>query len=420
MAENNDEIHIQRCLKLIVDQLNWGDPSEWTNYDFSKLSDLVHQRTQVRLSVTTLKRMWGRLKYESAPALTTLNALAQFAGFVDWREFCRDTPAVTSPQVTSSPPPKTQQKFNSRWMIAAMVLIVPVAWFMISFTKKPSVDPDQFSFAANKMIAEGVPNSVVFSYDATAAATDSVYIVQTWDIRRKTLVSATGHEHSAIYYYPGFFRTKLIVDGVVARTHDLFVTSDGWLGLIEQDPIPIYLKKDEFTFSDRIEVNEQLLSSYNLSLQPEPPSLRFFNQRDLGDITNDNFQFETKLKTDFKDGAGACQFVQVLIQCKDDIIIIPLATKACVGDMFLAFCGTYVESKAADLSRFGCDLTEWTHLRVESVNKHVTIFVNDAKAYELDFPHDPTGIVGVQYRFAGTGAIKDTWFRNGSGEFIPM
>jgi hypothetical protein len=151
-----------------------------------------------------------------------------------------------------------------------------------------------------------------------------------------------------------------------------------------------------------------------LSLHPKAPKIRLFNQRDLGSLRNDNFTFETKLKNPFSGGTNACQFVQVLVQCKDDIMIIPLAAKTCTGDLNLWAYGVGATSKEADLSRFGADLNEWTTLRVESRHQQMTFFVNGVQAYSLRFPHEPTGIVGVQYRFYGVGAVKDTWFRDSS------
>ncbi|MEO5564559.1 MAG: hypothetical protein ABIR18_14025, partial [Chitinophagaceae bacterium] len=81
------------------------------------------------------------------------------------------------------------------------------------------------------------------------------------------------------------------------------------------------------------------------------------------------------------------------------------------GDLKLYFCGALAESKSADLSGFGCDLTQWTSLRVETVNKTATIYVNNVKAYTVTFPNTPTGIVGVQYRFNGAAAVKETRFK---------
>jgi hypothetical protein len=420
--KNNTELHIKRCLRMIEERLQWGASDNWANYDFTKLSDEVHNRTQVRLSVTTLKRVWGRLKYDSAPTLTTLNALAQFAGSSDWRHFCREDNSIADAgihQVATSEIPSIAGRPRSYWPLLAVPAVAIIALVILQAKERSGVDHDRFQFKADKMVTDGVPNSVVFHYDATAAETDSVFIVQTWDIRRKKVVDRTNHEHSAIYYYPGFFNTKLIVGTEIVKTHELWITSNGWLGLVEQEPVPLYFKRDEYVFADRVEVSEQLLSKYNLTLNPSPPKVRFFNQQNLGDIMNDNFAFETKVKAPFDEGAGACQLVQVLIQCKNDIIAIPLGAKGCVGQMELYFCGAHFPSTDANLSGFGRDLNEWTHLRVESVEKDVAIFVDGEKVYSFTFPNRPTGVVGVQYRFNGLGAVKDTWFES-NGNVVPL
>ncbi|MEJ7643870.1 MAG: hypothetical protein WKF87_04710 [Chryseolinea sp.] len=412
MIRSEKENHIARCLQIIEDKLGWGKAEDWSNYDFSKLSEEVLNKTQVRLSVTTLKRIWGKLKYDNAPALTTLNAVAMFAGYSDWRTYCNEqvlpgTDAVIEKQTPEEIKPLVR-KINRYYLLMLLPLIAAALSMLVK--TKPKIDPDKFEFWADKMVVEGVPNSVVFHYDAKAATSDSVFIVQTWDSRRKKKVSKLNHEHTAMYYYPGYFRTRLIVDDEVVKRHDLWITSDGWLCLQEEEPIPLYFKKDDFTKSDRIEIDKETLAKYNLSLFPLPPKIRFFNQRDMGDMMSDNFVFETKLKNEFREGTGVCQFVQVLIQCKNDIIIIPLSAKTCIGEMQLSFCGTQVASEDADLSGFGCDLNEWTTLRVETVNKKATIFVNGRIAYSLEFPNDPSGVVGAQYRFNGMGAVKDTWF----------
>ncbi|AEW02375.1 hypothetical protein A4D02_00040 [Niastella koreensis] len=411
MDNNSDQYYLSRALEQIETLFNRGASDNWTTYDFEKLSDAIFDRTQVRLSVTTLKRIWGKLKYDSAPTLTTLNTLAQFAGFVDWRDFKQneDRP-VPGPETNTVNPTRSQRNVKrlSITLAGALVLIAGVYFlFLAARHKQRQYDPGQFEFTTNKMISEGVPNSVIFHYTAKVKP-DSLFIVQTWDIRRKTLVSADKHNHSAIYYYPGFFRTKLIADGQVMKKHDVWITSKGWLCLLEKEPIPVYFKKELCEKNGIVEVNDSLLTPYRSA--STDAKVRFFNQRDLGDLMNDNFTFETMVKNDFDDGSNACHYAQVLIQCKDDIIIIPLAAKSCVGNLNFYFCGAGAESKFADLSGFGCDLTQWTRLRVETVNKMATIYVNNKKAYTVKFPNDPTGIVGVQYRFNGAAAVKETRF----------
>lgn len=411
MENNSEQYYLDGLLDKIALLFGRGASDQWTTYDFEKLAEAIVDRTQVRLSVTTLKRIWGRLKYDSAPTLTTLNTLAQFAGYIDWVDFKQKEIRPGEPvaaTVKARPGKKT-----SYWVVGfvgSLVLIIGVyLLFLSARQKQPHYDEGQFEFSANKMISEGVPNSVIFHYTARVKP-DSLFIVQTWDMSRKQLVSADQHDHSAIYYYPGYFKTKLIADNQVVKTHDLWITSGGWLCLLEDEPIPVYLKKEQYLQHDIVEVSEVMLAPHRKS---SAQRLRIFNQGGMGDLMSDNFTFETTMKNDFDDGTNACHKAQVLIQCKNDIIMIPLAATPCVGDLSLYFCGVGAESKTADLSGFGCDLTQWTALRVEVINKVATIYINNKKAYTLAFPNKPTGIVGVQYRFNGAASVKDTRFKWG-------
>jgi cytochrome b561 len=421
MTKNGEEIHVAHCLQLIETRLGWGKMEAWTNYDFEKLSDVIHESTGVQLSVTTLKRIWGRLKYENAPTLTTLNALAQFAGYADWRTLKQQSASIVI-DVPESAEAKIQnlgtwKKWTKVSNLYWLLLFIPFLGYVIAPEFKP--DPEDFEFSANKIVTEGVPNSVVFHYNAEAASTDSVFITQSWDISKKKRVPKNGKEHSSLYYYPGFFKAQLLIDNYPVKTHNLWITSNGWLCLAEGNPQPLYFKKEEYMKDSIVQVNEDLLKAYYISLHPNPPRLRFFNERDLGDIMSDNFSFETTVKNDFNAGANACQRVEVYIQCKNDIIIIPLIAKTCIGDIYLSFCGTGATSQYSDLSKFGADLSQWTKLRVVTVNKRAVIYVNGIEAYSLTFPNKPAGIVGVQYRLNGVGAVKDTKFES-KGRLIQM
>jgi hypothetical protein len=87
----------------------------------------------------------------------------------------------------------------------------------------------------------------------------------------------------------------------------------------------------------------------------------------------------------------------------------------CVGVANLYIPGKEFQSKFADLSGFGADLSDWTFLKVFCKNKEMNIFVNSKLAFKDTFTNSATDIVGVQYRFNGVGAIKDTWFKGPDG-----
>jgi hypothetical protein len=134
----------------------------------------------------------------------------------------------------------------------------------------------------------------------------------------------------------------------------------------------------------------------------------------MGGLSDADFSFETTLSNGFNQGSGVCQYVEVLIQCKNDVFIIPLAARACIGAINLWTPGKGISSQEADLSGFGCDLTQWCTLKVVSSNRQVSFFVNGHQAASLSFPHEPSDIVGVQYRFTGTCAVRNAQFTSGN------
>src|SRR5579864_1019892 len=87
MLTASEEQLKENCKRLIEEKLGWGGSYQWTNQDFDLLSEKIYEVTGVTLSQTTLKRIWGKVKYDSAPTVTTLNTLAKFIGFENWRDF---------------------------------------------------------------------------------------------------------------------------------------------------------------------------------------------------------------------------------------------------------------------------------------------------------------------------------------------
>ena len=83
----SDELLIEKTKQLFGENTGWGDSDEWTNQDFVNLSEKIQERTGVALSHVTLKRVWGKIKYNSLPNTHTLDTLVQFLGYENWRAF---------------------------------------------------------------------------------------------------------------------------------------------------------------------------------------------------------------------------------------------------------------------------------------------------------------------------------------------
>ena len=82
-----DQCLIRQLKRLYEEKTGWGDSDLWDNQDFLELSEMIFDQTGIALSHVTLKRIWGRVRYESLPRTNTLNTIVKFLGYWNWREF---------------------------------------------------------------------------------------------------------------------------------------------------------------------------------------------------------------------------------------------------------------------------------------------------------------------------------------------
>ncbi len=409
MEFETDDIALEKCKTKIEDDLGWGDSSQWHTHDYETLSNRIHEKTGVTLSVATLKRLWGKVRYDSKPTPTTLNTLAQYLGYENWRSF-RVTEEANRVKVLKQEPVK--KKKRSLWWALLLVPFIALA-FLFMPKSKTEYDPSLFSFTSKKVIDIGVPNTVVFDYDATAASPDdSIFVQQSWDKRLSRQVRQDQRQHTSIYYIPGFFEAKLVVNGQIVKEHNLLIKTDGWLPLVEQPGTPIYFKAEDVIQDGIMQLPLSTLESSNIELQPVPPWTDYYIVRDFGQLMSDDIVFETSLKNDYVSGSNPCQYVEIRLQFEGPAVIIPLSTMGCVSTIGIAD----TDGTQRDLSAFGCDFSDWVNVRCVVKDKIAEIFVNGSSAIKLKVTGGRAKMVEVGYRFKGTGSVDFVKLSNNKGE----
>src|SRR6187402_2246210 len=219
MTMNHDTEYLQLCIRLIEQKLNWRPAEEWRNYEFTELSEKILDATGVNLSATTLKRIFGKLKYESLPSSATLNALAAFLGYASWMDFKSKQPC--NKQVVEKKE-TTRKRFFLKHKIwpmtaAAAVIIVILAFTFLSGKSVQPLKNEKEIVFTSKPLANGLPNSVVFNIDLKGNKPDKTVIQQSWDSTRTVTLQPGQKEATGIYYLPSYFRAKLILDGRIIK-----------------------------------------------------------------------------------------------------------------------------------------------------------------------------------------------------------
>lgn len=474
-----DEILIRQIKRLYEDKTGWGDSEQWSNQDFLQLSEMIRDQTGVTISHVTLKRIWGKVRYESLPNTHTLNTLVQFVGYDSWRDFsvrnaalhshtppsaighpgsaaestnghpgsaadpANDQAPSTSSAATNGHPSSTatpstagypaanghptptavngtsahSNKTPGRllrkitWILIPLVVILGVLLYLHG--QQPAPLSQDYTFTSKKVVTTGVPNSVVFDYDASRAPTDSVVIQQSWDTTRRVKVPKNGRQYTSVYYYPDFFHATLQVQGKVVKTHNLLIETNGWVPIVHHEPVPVYFTTQDVMRVGKMSLPIDKIKEKNISMQPTPPSVWFCNVRDFGEIYSDHFTFETSLKNDYSEGSAICQLTKIYILCQGTAIWVPLCSKGCISDLDLYFTYFYTSGKHDDLSAFGVDFSKYVKLRIESDSGHANIFVNDHLAYTVPRHILHSKIIGIDFNFQGTGSVDYVSLTNG-------
>ncbi|MBZ4188670.1 hypothetical protein [Niabella beijingensis] len=402
MDENTD--YLLKCREAVEKKLAWGDPSGWQNQDFENLSEQLFNETGVVLSTSTLKRVWGKVQYNSKPNLSTLDALARFIGHANWRAF---TAAQPPAEVVDAPKRKKRAAGkNAVWFLLIATGALLIGFALIKKTsKKLSYGTIRFS---SKPVTRGVPNTVIFEYDARQSNADSVFIQQSWDPRRRFRVDKDHNQYNSTYYLPGYYRAKLVLNDSIVKEHDVFIESNGWMGAIDQEPVPLYLGERIFKTPGQMGVTENDLKELHIDYIKTAPKVILTNvNRDIN-LNSTDFSLRLEVQNTCNNTNNAvCRKTAVTLLGTEGAIMIPLARIGCVGELNLLLGPQqFIRGTTTDLSAFGVPFNEPVTLGCISRQGTIKILINDKPVFEAPFK-DPIGkIAGVRVSFEGTGFIR--------------
>ncbi|MDJ1486422.1 hypothetical protein QNI16_38450 [Cytophagaceae bacterium YF14B1] len=368
----------------------------------------MFEKTGQLLSTSTLKRIWGKIKYNSRPNINTLDALARFIDYPHWRAFEN---ATLSDKVPVDGNAIEIKKTNSIYPIAAFYVLVALSSFvLLAFIlykkKQPPLKFENLVFKS-KLVTQDLPNTVVFEYDASQSNADSIFIQQSWDRKLRQRVNKMGKVFTTTYYVPGYYKAKLIFNDSIVKEHEVFIETSGWKGILDLKPAPGYLNNEAIVKEDALGFTQQQIGSY-YSADKEPALFVLANvNKSFTSIDSNQYELKMQLQNTYqKAGLDVCQKTFVSILGSSSFIMIPLSKKGCVGDVTLIMGDKKLSGKTNNLENFGVDFTKKVKLRCELDNKVFKIFIDDALAYTSPDP-EIGKLVGVKVAFTGAGLISD-------------
>lgn len=418
--EHSEKEYITRCKRLIEEKFHFGNGNgEMRQRDFEYLADNIEEKSGITLSLSTLKRLWKN-DYDKTPHPSTLQALVSILGYKDWHEFkLRNT---NFPETPVAPPNQTRKmKFNP-WVLAPIVLVVAVVFWLIAFRSKPPqkgpIIKGPVTLTGNKTVSQGVPNTVIFNYDLSNVEADSFFFQQSWNPGERVRIDPNEHVYTNIYMIPGFHRAKLIANDSIVKRFFVHITTDGWFPMArnrEDNSKPLYLKKQDATGDSVLYYSPEEISAAGIDTDKDYIT-SYFNVRPF-EVDSDNFLLDTRVKWDKQENM-ACPAIELTIMTVEHIYMLRLIGKGCEREAYIKMGEATHGGENHDLSAFGRDLSQWQNLKIKVENKQATIFLDDKPVYSLGYKKDFGKLTGLVYHFSGTGAIDYVRLSNGNNELI--
>ena len=418
---HSEKEYITLCKRLIEEKFQFENGTgSLRQRDLEYLADTIEESSGIKLSLSTLKRIWKK-DYEQMPHPSTLDALASLLEYKNWQDFKLS-------QIPSEVSVAMQQKKSKRiftpWTIVPVVISVVVLSWLIAFSsgkqdKPKPVIKGPVSFTGNKTVSQGVPNTVIFNYDVSNVEADSFFFQQAWNNMEKVKIDPKGHSHSNIYYYPGFHKAKLIANDSIINRFRVHITTDGWLPLIRytsaQDNMPVYIKKNKPVTDSVLHISRDDLIASDVNVDKNFV-LSYYNVREFENTYSDNFSIDTRIIYD--SSTTACPGFQLVVMCEEHIFYAGVMKKGCERDLAIKMGEVALDGISTDLSVFGRDVYKWQRLQIQVENKKAVIYLDGQNVYTINFKNDFGKIVGLVYHFLGTGAVDYVRLTNGENKLV--
>lgn len=401
-------------------------PTEkWSGRDFQEIADDIYKKTSVKLSINTIKRVLGIIRYEGNPALSTRNTLVQYLGYKDWDDYLQTNFGLSlSEQENNKKSQHAQVKKNvfksiRILSIAAIIISLIIILIHTNRSKKPSnsntalITIDTTLIQLHVSPTEGtVPFPFMVSYSKDSRINDSLILHA--DNQESYPLLRDSMEFLFTYLYPGKYNINIQYQNQIIKQKRVKAFTKEWMGMVYREPntiytYDIYKEKDVLSFPDSIiKELERDNQRYYIS----------FNHFDEFGISGDNL----RIKTRYRNIGGAFPVATgnmfINLFCNKGTIKNGFINKGMVRYLQPIYAEHKLSFQTHDLHHFEKEDQEWIDAEIITNNQRIKIFRSDSLVFAIDYQKPLGTLYGIQYFFVGNGIVDYISIWNGQDSLL--
>jgi hypothetical protein len=404
---------LRKCFEMIMSRNpQFGDVANWGEPHFKKLSDDILSKSGILISITTLKRCFGKRKYSDNynPQLETKNAFAIYLGYENWNAFLNSTskPGSTISNETIDNSPTRRSPLKYTYIVLACLIIIATigAFFWIKEKSKPLATLYISTHSGVPPLNVGIHFRLPELNKKDSFFLDngdrSIYLLQPGDTFK-----------SYPYLVCGYYHIRLLKGRTELATEGVSIKSDGWvkgLSVLREEFIPIHEKQPDDDGSLPFVTENKVKELFD---HHERFWLRYRNIRDFN-VDGDNFCASVEVINNIKTGGQPYYDIIMKIYGEHKDIEVFFIDKGISFWSINRFSEILLNGATSDLSAFVRNLSDWHNVKIKVSQKNAKVYFDNDSVYSIHY-NQPLGLIkGLEVSFRGTGNFKNYQLKDGS------
>jgi len=430
--QNKDSFDLlDTCCRLIAEKFGNPEIAGWANGDYIRLSSILSRQTDIQLSPSTLKRIFGKLKTTDRyyPQRATRDALAVYAGYKNWDDFAAAQPAIQDkssepvvtavadhPVVLTPDRATTARKKWLQWMIVLVCMGI-VALVYLLYRKGDNTSVANANHYAQLVCQnpEGEnPHSARFIVSLPKRhpeAADS-FLINFGDGEPQQKVAA-GQLISHYYEVPGRYYARLLYRGQAIDTVPVFLKTQGWTATarMERDTTRVY-PVEESKITDGLSLSVDAATLFYSGIDTNHTFYVDFVNTSPWGIDGDNFELTAHVKTSMPRAGVRCSQVYTCLFGKRSYHSFMIMKPGCEKWIAIQLSDWQQAGEFADLRALTADLSKGAVIKLRVQQKKAALFINDKKIYQAVYRQPLGQLFGLNISFSGIGAVYNAGIKD--------
>jgi|GEM_PF-5654868 len=397
----------------------------WRYSQYKELSDEISKSSGIRISHTTLIRIFKKQNAQNIPQLSTLKALVLYLGYESWESFLQSTENKTR-NLSQAP----KRKVKGYYLFISLLFIVIVSITSLIFTKSTEKQNEVYLELTNDSL--NFPQVLTFKYKVPSDGFSLNIIPKSflpYTTSKKLGKIPLPKEDTIVnskFTLPDHFILSITKGNKAYLQEDIELNTGGWLGIIQSKERKA---KQQGKYRDIIfqpSLTKGVLQAPNNFKKHIKENIldRYFETNFMYvedfDVDANRMIFETSYTNTSNHEFIAGQLNRVTLLTTNGLIEIPIINENYIQHAKIWFSDHIASYKKSLMHQLVVrDISKkWIKLRIETSDFEGKIYINNKLIDTINYETPLGTLTGIRYKFTDNGEVDYCKLMNHAGDTL--